>query len=165
MGLMADMGRSLAGRDREVVRAHLARGPQESRAFAFLMIGNIVVFVAQWPRLGRVSGELGVEFEPIATYTLVSLLFVWPIAFYGVAQLVHGASRLLGGQGDASGARLALFWSWLAASPLALVAGTVAALVGRSPLVGAAGAAWLLAFAVLWARAQREAAAPRPHAA
>ena len=40
-------------RPRAVMRNLLALGPREDRALAYLMVGCLVIFVAQWPRLSR----------------------------------------------------------------------------------------------------------------
>jgi hypothetical protein len=158
VGIVADVRSSLRHGPRAVVRAHLAQGPQEARAFAFLMIGCGLVFVAQWPRLARASHETGAEFARLAAYEMLAWMTMWPLLFFLLALIAHGTSRALGGQGTAWGARLALFWSWLAAAPFALGAGIVAGFAGPGPAANLAGVVWLGAFAVLWSLSQREAA-------
>ncbi|WP_368373102.1 YIP1 family protein [Rubellimicrobium arenae] len=143
---------------RAVIREHLARGENEARALAFLMIGCILVFVSQWPRLARTAQLEGDEFPRLAAYALLGWLMIWPLVFYALAGVVHTVSRLTGGQGTAFGARLALFWSWLAASPLALLTGILAGFTGASILTNLAGLLWILVFIGLWWRSQGEAA-------
>ncbi|NAZ36835.1 hypothetical protein [Rubellimicrobium sp. CFH 75288] len=167
MGVVADIGRSFRNGPRVVMREHMARGQQETRAFAFLMIGCVLVFVAQWPRLVRVSREEGREMAQLLAYEMLAWLIIWPLIFYALAGLAHVISRLAGGQGTAYGARLALFWSWLAAVPLGLLYGVAAALAGPSLLANLVGAAWIAAFLLFWILCQREAGAVehRSHAA
>lgn len=166
MGVAADIGRTWARGPREVVRAHVDRGPDEAKALAFLMTGCGLVFLAQWPRLAREAHLEGVEIERLVAYAMLGWLMVWPLAFYLVALIAHVASRALGGQGTSFGARFALFWSWLAAVPLGLVTGLLAGLTGPTVVTNAAGVVWLATFAGFWWLAQREAGAgPRPYAA
>jgi hypothetical protein len=174
MGVVADIGRSWFRGPRAVVREHIARGPGEGRAFGFLMIGSLLVVVAQLPALSRdaaaaalgmpvttpLARSLPAEFrtmDVMVTYTVVPWLVIAPLVFFGLAFLAHLISRGLGGQGTAFGARIALFWSWLAASPLALLTGLMAALAG--PLAAnVTGILWVAVFGAFWWVAQQEAA-------
>lgn len=158
MGLTADIRRSLFQGPRQVVREHLARGANESRALAFLMIGCGLIFVAQWPRLMRTAQLEQDEFSRLVAYALLGWMIIWPLVFYGAAGVVHAVSRLTGGQGTAYGARLALFWSWLAAAPLGLLTGLLAGLTGISALANVAGVVWIGVFVAFWWLAQKEAA-------
>lgn len=165
MGVAADIGRSFRAGPVPVMREHLARGANESRAFAFLMLGCLLVFVAKWPMNARAAVEEGAEFSRLAAYDFLGLLIMTPLIFYALAFVTHVISRLLGGRGTPAAARLALFWSWLAASPLALVMGMTAGFLGE----GAAnllGPFWLAVFTGFWFLAQREAArGPAVHGA
>lgn len=156
MGATADILRSYA-RPLAPIREHLARGPVESRSLAFLMVGCIVVFVAQWPQLARVAQLEGEPFDRLVAYSLLAWLFFAPLLLYGLALLGHGVSRLLGGRGTSAEARLALFWAWLTATPLAMLTGILSALTGNSLPTNAAGALWIGAFLAFWALNQREA--------
>ncbi len=182
MGVAADILRSLRHGPRPVMREHLARGPQEARTFAFLMTGCLLVVLAQLPSLARDAslGPGGALVTPLArsvppellrldvllAYTMLAWLFFAPLVFFGLALLAHGLSRLLGGRGESWGARLALFWSWLAASPLALLSGLLGGLTGSAALTNVTGVVWIAVFAAFWVLSQREAAlAPDAHAA
>ena len=160
MGVAADILRSLRHGPRAVVREQLAQGPNESRALAFLMIGCALVFVAQWPRLMREAQLTGDDFTRLVAYALLGWLAIWPLVFYGLAGLAHAVSYATGGQGTPFGARLAMFWSWLAAAPLGLLTGALAGFTGASVLTNLAGAVWLLVFLAFWAFSQREASRP-----
>jgi hypothetical protein len=66
-------------------------------------------------------------------------------------------ARLLGGQGTHLGARMALFWSLLAVSPLMLFQGLVRGFVGPGAGLTATGVLVLVVFLVIWANALIEA--------
>jgi hypothetical protein len=156
-----------------VVREHIARGPGEGRAFGLLMIGSFLVVLAQLPSLSRDAAAAALG-EPVTTplarslppefrtmdvmgaYTIVPWLVIAPLVFYALALLAHLLSRALGGRGTSFGARVALFWSWLAASPLALLTGLMAALAGPEA-ANITGILWIVVFIGFWALAQREA--------
>lgn len=161
MGVVADIARTYRHGPRPVVAEHLARGPQEARALALLMLGCGLVWLAQWPRLMR-EAQAGLpdaeaSFQQLAGTALVTWVFLMPLVFFGFAALTNLASRALGGRGEPWSARLALFWAWLAAAPAALVAGLAAGLTGPSPLANLLAILWIGLFAVFWAAGQREA--------
>ena len=174
MGVAADIVRTWRHGPQAVVAEHMARGPGEGRAFGFLMIGSLLVVVAQLPSLSRdaaaaamgqpvltpLARSLPPEFRSMdvfAAYTILPWLVIAPLLFYAVAFGVYGVSRLMGGRGTPFGARLAMFWSWLAATPAALLSGLTAALAGRSA-ADLTGILWIAVFAAFWWLSQREAA-------
>ena len=151
-------------RPRVVIRDLLAQGRREDRAIVYLMISCFLIFVAQWPRLRRVSEGYEVSpypsdlnFEGMMTYAFFGSVVILPLAMYGVAGLSHVLAKAVGGQGTFYGARLALFWTLLATSPWILFYGLVRGLIGpgtQATLVGALGG---IAFLVIWLAALREA--------
>lgn len=157
MGVAADIGRSLRRGPGPVVREHLARGINEAWNLAFLMIGWALVFIGRWPALAREAQETGQPFDRLIAYALLGSLFIWPLVFYFLAGLTNLVSGATGGQGTPGTARLAMFWSWLAASPFALLAGAAGGLFGdrAADLIGIL---WIGVFAGFWALSQREAA-------
>ena len=157
MGVAADIVRSLRHGPRAVMREQLALGANEPRALALLMLGCMLVFVAQWPRLMREAQLTGDDFTRLVAYALLGWLAIWPLVFYGLAGVMHAISRALGGQGTPFGARLAMFWSWLAVSPLALLTGLLAGFTGGSVLTNLSGILWIAVFILFWWQAQREA--------
>lgn len=173
MGVAADIGRSFREGPAPVIRDHLARGASEARALAFLMIGCALVVVAQLPALARdaairsdhalitpLARSLPPEhrtLDAMLAYTLLSWLIIAPLLFYGLAGITHTLSRAFGGHGTALGARLALFWSWLAASPIALASGVLGGFLGPQA-TNLAGILWVAVFAAFWWLSQREAA-------
>ena len=151
---------------RAVMRTRLAGGPREDRAIAYLLIFCLLVFVAQWPRLVRLSA--GFDLPPgaevpdltrLMTYELFAWLMVWPLAFYAIAALSHLVARLFGGRGTFSSARMALFWSLLASVPLLLLYGLMAGFLGPVAGTQLVGALWVVGFLYLWLQSLREAEA------
>ncbi|MFA8442969.1 YIP1 family protein [Yoonia sp.] len=151
-------------RPRQVMRDLLAQGRREDRAIVYLMVSCFLIFVAQWPRLRRVAEgyepspwPAEMNFEGMLTYTFFSAVIVLPLVMYGVAGLSHLVAKLFGGKGGWFGARLALFWTLLATSPLFLFYGLVRGLIGpgaQATLVGGIGA---VVFLFIWVQSLREA--------
>ena len=142
---------------RRVMRRLLAMGPREDRALAILMAGCVVVFISQWPKLSREAHLTGQELNPLLGGSLMAWVFIAPLMLYALALLSHFILRAMGGRGSAFDARLALFWSFLAASPLMLLNGLVAGLVGPGPALQAVGFVWLVVFGWFWVSNMREA--------
>lgn len=132
---------------RRVLARLLAQGQREDRALAFLMIGCALIFVSEWPRLGRTAGDAPLEAR--LGGAMLAWLALMPLVLYGLAALSHLAARVLGGRGSYFGARLALFWAVLAAAPLWLAAAAVET-VAPGPAGRLAGALALAALAWIW---------------
>lgn len=143
-----------------VMRRLLAMGPREDRALATLMAACVIVFIAQMPRLARISYETGQELNMLLGATLLAWVIIAPLIFYVLAGLSHLLAMALGGRGDWYGARLALFWSLLAASPLLLLHGLVAGFVGPGPELQGVGILWLAVFVWFWISSLRQAERP-----
>ncbi|MGY6635361.1 MAG: YIP1 family protein [Alkalilacustris sp.] len=130
-----------------VMRRLLAGGRREDRALMFLMGACFVIFLAQWPRLTRMSHE-GAEapLQAMLGGALFGWMFIAPLLFYGLAaflRLVCVALRRPIGWFEA---RLALFWSLLAASPLWLLNGLLNGVLGQGLVTVVVGFAILAAF-------------------
>lgn len=134
----------------KVMRRLLAMGTREDRALAILMAGCAVVFIAQWPRLARESHLSGEDLYPLLGGTLMAWLFIAPLLFYGLAFVSYLLLKVLGGRLSAFDARLALFWAFLAASPLLLLHGLVAGFVGPGVQLNIVGVLWLVFFGWFW---------------
>ncbi len=128
----------------------LSAGPREDRALAYLMGACGLIFVAQLPRLAREAHLTGGDLNMAMGGTLLAWLFIAPLLFYGFAALARLIGRLMGGQGSAYGARLALFWALLAASPLILLHGLVSGFIGPGPAQQIVGFLWLAVFLWFW---------------
>ncbi len=140
---------------RQVIRDLLAMGPREDRAIAWLMAGCGLIFVAQWPRLARTAELTGTELDRLIAYELVAWLIVWPLVFYAVAWLSFLLLRLVRVKLTSFGARLALFWAFLAATPLGLLYGLQSGLNGPGPATDVVGVLWIGLFALFWVQGLR----------
>ena len=102
---------------------HLSRGRSEAFAFALLVVFLILAFVARWPTAARVSAlQPEVPVFPQLMAAGLATLATIPV-WYGLAALSRLAAGAMGGSGSWYGARIALFWSLVAVSPLVLLTG------------------------------------------
>lgn len=155
MSVSTDILESYRAPGRVMVRK-LAQGPREDRALATLMGALGLIFVGQWPGLIRAARlDPSIPVDARIGGALMGLMFLMPLIAYGVAALVRIVARVLGGKGSWFGARLALFWSLLAVSPLMLVQGLIAGLTGPGPLLSVMEGVVLAAFLWLWINAVR----------
>lgn len=149
---------------RAVIRDILDQGRREDRAIAYLLIACFLIFVAQWPRLSRVASGFDLppgaetpELSRLMAYEFMAWVMIWPIFLYIVAALTHAVAKVLGGQGDWYGARIALFWTMLATVPVLLLHGLTAGFIGPGLQTNIVGAIWVVAFFFIWFQALREA--------
>jgi len=133
-----------------VLQRKVSEGVVENRSLIYLMIGCLMMFVAQLPRLSRQAHLTGEDFQMLMGGTLMAWMFIAPLVFYILAGLVQGVVKLLGGAQTAPATRLALFWALLAASPLVLLWGLTAGFVGPGPAMTAVGAVWIGCFLWFW---------------
>jgi hypothetical protein len=142
----------------KVIRDILADGPREDRAIAYLMVACFLVFIAQWPRLARLSagfdlpeGTAVPDLQRGMTYALFAWMMIVPLCMYLLAGLSHVIARLFGGKGTWYSSRIALFWSFLATAPVLLLWGLTAGFVGQGPALTLVGVIWVVALTVIWA--------------
>ncbi len=143
----------------KVIRSILAGGQREDRAIAYLMAACLLVFIAQWPRLARLSagfdlptGAQAPDLQREMTYALFAWMMIVPLFMYILAGISHLIALAFGGKGTWYSARIALFWSFLATAPMLLLWGLTAGFVGKGPALDLVGAIWVVAFALIWAR-------------
>ena len=91
---------------------------------------------------------LAAQFLGLAYGMLIFLPFA-----YGLAAISHVIARALGARSTWYGARLALFYSLVAASPVMLLQGLVAGILGLGMQSFLVGIFALTAFVVFWALA------------
>ncbi len=149
MPVTADIVASYRG-PRRVMRKLMTMGENEGRALAILMGGCILTFVAQWPRLAREAHLTDKDLNPLMGGALMGWMFIAPLAFYLIAFLTYIVCRTFGAGGTSFNARLALFWSFLAASPLLLAHGLLAGFIGPGPGLTGVGIIWLIVFLWFW---------------
>lgn len=146
----------------QVMRRHLTGPQQESRALIFVMLACVLLFVSQWPRLAR-EAALSPDMPRDAIFgaALLGWVFIMPLVFYGLAALSHLVARLLGGRGTWYRARVALFWTLLALSPVWLFHGLVAGFIGPGAALTAVSVLAIGLFVVFWGVALRVAERPQ----
>lgn len=132
---------------------------REELALIYLMIGCGLVFIGQWPKLQRDAYLSGTDLQPLIGASLFAWIFAAPVLFYIVAWLVHLAARALRRPVGGFGARMALFWALVAASPLWLLNGLTAGMIGPGPALTIVGALAAGAFVWFWIAGLRAARA------
>ena len=142
-----------------VVKRLLEKGRSEPFALSIAMAGCVVAFVAQWPKISRDAYLNGGESEGALSYysAFLGLIFVTPVILYALAAVSHLVARLLGGKGSGYGARMAIFWAFLASSPLALFYGMVAGFIGTGQQESIAQFLWFAVFVWFWIAGLRQA--------
>lgn len=148
---------------RAVVARRIGPEVREDRALAILMAACLLVFVAQWPAAAReahlamlaarAAGTPPAELpglQGLLAGRLFATLFLLPLILYALAGASHLAARAFGGRGTYYAARVALFWSFLATTPLMLLQGLIAGFIGPGPAMTASGVAVLAVFLYLW---------------
>ncbi len=163
----------------------LAQGVRDRVSFAYLVVGMLLAFIAQLPGLRRqaqqsdpqleeaIRAEAGdvrqiesvavpqdmidAKFEAYMSGALIAWIFIMPLIFYLLAGLSVLGVKLFKGKMTGMQARLALFWSFLAATPLLLFQGLVAGFIGEGPALYGVFALWLGVFLWFWISSMREA--------
>ncbi|SLN17165.1 hypothetical protein [Pseudooctadecabacter jejudonensis] len=150
MPVSRDIARTYRG-PRAVVRDLYAMGVREDRAIAWLMIGCLLVFLSRLPALQRAAIQTGSDFQRDAIYAFFAMMMIAPLLFYAIALVFYIVTRIVRPHATAYGARLAIFWGWLAASPLALFYGLLVGFNGLDhPGTTLVGALWFVALIWFW---------------
>jgi len=156
MALTSDIAATYRGPGR-VLRRLLGAGEQEGRALMFVMLACALIFVGQWPRLRREAfWDDSVSFDARLGGALLAWIFIMPLALYTIALLSHWLLKMIGGQGTAYAARLALFWSLLAASPLWLLYGLMSGFFAAGPETLLVGLVAFAGFVLFWTLCLKE---------
>ena len=159
MPISSDMVATYRGPRRAFARL-LSSEVREDRALMILMAGCLIAFVARWPALARQAHISGDDLNMLLGGALMAWLFIAPLVLYALAALSHLLAKLLRGQGDWYGARVALFWSLLASSPLMLLNGLIEGFVGPGPGLQLVGLLWFIVFMWFWLSGLLEAERP-----
>lgn len=134
----------------QVMRRLLGQGVREDRALIYLMIGCLMVFVAQTPKLARQAFETGEDVSMLMGASLMAWLFIAPLLLYALAGIIGLLARLFRSRMTSYGARMALFWALLASCPLMLLWGLTAGFVGPGLEMSLVGGLWLGFFCWFW---------------
>lgn len=138
-------------RPRHVARSYRDAGADDGLALTWLIVAAILFFVAQLPGLSRDLHltETSEQFYPQALGRFFGVM-VAALVCYAIAALSHMVAQAMGGQGRWLDARLALFWSLLAVSPLMLFQGLVAGFIGPGAQLTWVSIATGLGFLWIW---------------
>ncbi|MGI9394234.1 MAG: YIP1 family protein [Boseongicola sp.] len=140
-----------------VLRERIGTAKREDRAFATLMVACTLMFVAQWPRLSQEAlVDTNIPFEARLAGALFGWVLLAPLGMYLLASISHAFLKLVGGSANGYDARMALFWSLLAAAPIWLLSGLVFGFLGISGVSTFASAIALAVFLVIWTCALAE---------
>ncbi|MEM9968763.1 MAG: YIP1 family protein [Pseudomonadota bacterium] len=133
-----------------VVQRIVAEGQREDRAIIYLLLGCILVFVAQLPRLARQAYFTGEDLSLLLGGTLMAWIFIMPVVLYAIGWSSHLIARLFGSAMSGYAARIALFWALLASTPIVLLWGLTAGFIGPGVEMTAVGLLWLIIFIWFW---------------
>ncbi len=137
-------------RPRRVMRRLLAMGERDDRALVILMVACFLMFAAQWPWRARQAFETGVPLTDLIQTDLFGIIFFFPLVAYGLAAISHLIAKAVRGRGSFYGARLALFWALLAASPAIVLTGLVKGFIGPGPAHTLVSGVWFALFVWIW---------------
>lgn len=150
MSVVADILESWR-RPSQVLRRHLARGKSEPFAFTFIVVFLIICFIAQWPEAARVTA-LNPGIPVVAQLLPRGLALLATIPFlYLIAALAGLIARAFGSAISGYGARIALFWALVVVSPLVLLVGLVAGMIGQGTQLTLIGLLTFAIFLAFWA--------------
>ena len=138
---------------RAAMRRRLEAHPGEERLLMYLVVAILLFFVARIPNLlASSSAQATAEVSGSAIFVtnLVASFFFAPLLFYGVAAISRLACRVFGGKGNGYAARLALFWTLLVISPLALLSTILQSAFPVLWLATALPIVMFLLFAFVW---------------
>lgn len=135
----------------KVMGRFLSQGRNEVRALLFLLLSGLMVFIAASPFQAREA-----QFDPdgplsVRLYWSAFLwIFIMPLLMYGFAAAIWAVSRVARINITGFDVRLTLFWSLLATTPVMLLLGLVAGLIGPGIQLQAVGIIWLCIFGWFW---------------
>ena len=149
MPLTKDIVATYVGPGR-VMRHLMTIGCDESRLLMFLYGFCAISFVAQTPRLARQAHLTGQDISALMGGTLLATLLFLPLIFYGLAAFTQLVRCCLRWPGTGFGARLSLFWSLLATTPILLLHGLVAGFLGAGAALNLVKVIWFSFFLWFW---------------
>ncbi len=150
MALTQDIVATYRGPSR-VMAKFLDQGRNEVRALLFLMMAGGLIFVAASPFQAREA-----QFDPegplaVRLYWSAFLwIFIMPLLMYGFAAAVWVILRVARAGVTGFDIRLTLFWSLLASTPVLLLMGLVAGMIGPGIQLQLIGFLWIFVFGWFW---------------
>ena len=150
---------------RTVFRVRLELTETEGRAYAYLLAGCVVHFIARLPGLANTHllGDSGISFVAAASGNFLGLIVFGPFLFFLLACAANLLARLVNRPCSWRDSRIVLFWAFLAVSPLALLHGVASAAVGIGSISLILQVAQGSAFLTFWVLGMSTASAYRGH--
>lgn len=126
---------------RGAMRAELDERPPDGRLLGYLMVALLINWVSAIPlrlkdQVEDVNAAIGMGF--------VATVFMAPLIFYALAVLMTWSARAFGGKAGYYEHRLALFWGFLVAMPVIVLANVAENLIGGHLAIGAVSALGML---------------------
>lgn len=150
MALTRNIAASYRGPGR-VVSAILDAEAREDRVLYILLTACAVIFVAQAPFQAREAHlDESVPLQARLYWSAFLWIFLFPLVMYAIAAIVWLVSRVTPNPPSGYDIRAVLFWSLLATSPIILLLGLTAGIVGPGPALQAIALVWCLVFAWFW---------------
>ena len=146
MALTGDIIATYKG-PRRVVARFLAQGRNEVRALLFVLIAGMMMFIAVMPYQAR-EAQLDPE-VPIQARMYWSAFFyilIVPILLYLVALVLWPVIWLLRRPVTGYEVRFSMFWALLATTPVMILLGLTAGLIGQGPQLTVVGYLWMAVF-------------------
>lgn len=127
------------------------RGMPDRALVVILMAAMLLFLVAQLPEHARAAQiDPSVPLAARIAGAAMAVLFMMPLAAYGLAALVGLLARLTPWRLAARDSRLALFWALLAVAPAMLLAGLTAGLIGPGAPLTLTRALAGIGFLIIW---------------
>ncbi|MCV6824446.1 MULTISPECIES: YIP1 family protein [Halocynthiibacter] len=149
MSVTRDMTDSYRAPGRAFAR-QLREGVSEARVLSYLMISCFIIFVSQLPRLAREAHlDPSIPLDARAGAAILGWLFFVPLVAYGLSFLLVLVQKVLRMQAHAFTTRMALFWALLVTTPLWILQGLVAGLIGVGPALTAVNVILLAVYLIV----------------
>lgn len=150
MSLTQDIIATYKGPGRVFAR-FLSQGRNEVRSLLFVLIAGALMFVAAAPfqaRMAQLDAE--VPLEARMYWSAFFFIFMMPLLVYLFAALVWALARLARRQVTGFEIRFTLIWALVALTPVTLLVGLTAALIGPGLQLQAMFFVWLAVFVWFW---------------
>jgi hypothetical protein len=124
MSLLSDIGAALKAPKAEM-RRHISEGIREEQTLFFALLFGGLSFLSLLPDIAKRAHITEDSLAGMAAAQFIASVFMMPLLMYGIAAISHVILVRFGGQGDHIGARRALFWAAVVATPIMLLSAIV----------------------------------------